>query len=246
MATVSLPDRPAFLLRKTAGENGRLCVRIPCSAATLAGFRAWVKSDAFPEHVRVTFVDGEIYYDMSNEELETHNKPKSEVLRALMNLNRKLKLGTYYGDGVLITNEGAEVSNNPDGTFIRQATLRSNRVRLVPREGAQGQYVEIEGAPDLVMEVVSTHTVRKDTQQLRQAYHRAGIPEYWLIDARGDEIAFTILHWHKDEYQPGPSEGWQHSRVFNRDFRLLRTRDDMGLWEYTLQSRPTVRRRKRK
>jgi Uma2 family endonuclease len=243
MASISVTGRAP----KLAGENGRLCLRIPCSAATLAGFRAWVKSDGFPEHVRVTFVDGEIYYDMSNEELETHNKPKSEVLRVLMNLNRKLKLGTYYGDGVLVTNEDAEVSNNPDGTFVRRSTLRSNRVRLVPREGAQGQYIEMEGTPDLVVEVVSNHTVRKDTQQLRKAYHRAGIPEYWLIDARGQEIVFAVLHWHADEYRPGPGkEGWQHSRVFKRGFRLVRTRDDMGLWEYTLQSRPATGRRKTK
>lgn len=54
------------------------CWRIPVSAATLEGFRAWVKSDDFPEHVRVTFVDREIYLDMSGEEIETHVKVKAE------------------------------------------------------------------------------------------------------------------------------------------------------------------------
>ena len=59
-------------------------------------FRWWVQSDAFPDHVRVTFLDGEIYLDMSKEELETHNKVKIEVLRVLLNLNRvSVLLGVY-------------------------------------------------------------------------------------------------------------------------------------------------------
>jgi Uma2 family endonuclease len=231
---------------RAAFQEVRGCVRIPRTAATLAGFRAWAKSDAIPEKVRVTFVDGEIYYDMSNEELETHNKPKIEVARVLLNLNRKRKRGNFYGDGVLVSNEEAEVSNNPDGTFLLRATIESRRVRLVPREGREGQYTEIEGAPDWVMEIVSNDSVRKDTVQLREAYHRAGISEYWLIDARGPKIDFQILHWRPDRYEPAPSQGgWQRSRVFDREFRLLRERDDMGLWEYTLQSRPVSRRQKK-
>jgi Uma2 family endonuclease len=247
MATASVPHRMASPFpARTVSDDGRLCVRIPRSAATLAGFRAWVKSQDFPEHVRVTFVDGEIYYDMSNEELETHNQPKSEVLRVLMNLNRKLKLGRYYGDGVLVTNEAAEVSNNPDGTFIRAATLQSGRVRLVAREGVEGHYVEIVGIPDMVLEIVSAGSVRKDTQQLRAAYHRAGIPEYWLIDARQEEISFQILHWQRAAYKPGPGTGsWQQSHVFNRRFRLTRQRNELDLWEYTLQVRAAGERKRK-
>jgi hypothetical protein len=46
-------------------------VRVPRTVATLAGFRAWVKSDAFPaKGVRASFVGGEVLIDMS---LESHN-----------------------------------------------------------------------------------------------------------------------------------------------------------------------------
>jgi Uma2 family endonuclease len=89
------------------------------------------------------------------------------------------------------------------------------------------------------MEVVSHSSVRKDTQQLRLAYHAAGISEYWLIDARGEEIDFQIL-WHTPaEYVPAPKKnGWQESRVFKRKFRLQRRRGRLNLWEYTLQMKP--------
>ncbi|MCI0457887.1 MAG: Uma2 family endonuclease [Gemmataceae bacterium] len=218
----------------------RLSVRIPVTASTLAGFRAWALSDAFPEHVRAAFIGQEIYLDMSNEELETHNMIKTEVTYVLVGLNRARRSGTYYSDGVLVTHEEAGVSNNPDGTFVTDDSLQAGRVRLVPRAGEQGQFTELEGTPDWAMEIVSNSSVEKDTHQLREAYHRAGIREYWLIDARGEEIGFQILYWRKSGYVAAPSkDGWQRSRVFGCSFRLERRRDPVGLWEYTLHVRPT-------
>src|SRR5437764_354803 len=92
----------------------RLSLRVPASAFTLPGFREWAKDDDFPERVRVTFIEGEVYLDMSNEEAQTHVAVKGEIYRSLENLNRALRLGKLYADGVLVTNEAAEVSNNPD------------------------------------------------------------------------------------------------------------------------------------
>src|SRR5256885_8764701 len=45
-------------------------------------------------------------------------------------------------------------------------------------------YLELEGTPDMVLEVVSESSVQKDTKRLRQLYWQAGIREYWLVDAR--------------------------------------------------------------
>jgi len=65
-------------------------IRIPARAATLAGFRAWALSDEFPERGRFSFINGELFIDMSPEELETHNKVKTEVVFAIANLNTEL------------------------------------------------------------------------------------------------------------------------------------------------------------
>ena len=55
-------------------------------------------------------------------------------------------------------------------------------------------------------------TVQKDTKRLREAYHRAGVPEYWLVDARGQEIVFQILIWQKEDYVAADKQrGWQWS-----------------------------------
>jgi Uma2 family endonuclease len=214
-------------------------VCLPPEARTLAGFRAWATSDAFPSRGRISFLDQEIFIDMSPEELETHSKVKVEVGRVLSSWNKKQPQGEFYADGALVTNVAANLSTEPDATFVTWESLETKRVRLVPREGEQGQYIEVEGSPDWVLEVVSNSSVRKDTQRLRQQYHRAGIREYWLIDARGEDLLFHILVHGPEDYQPAAGrKGWQESPVFGRRFRLLRRRNRLGFWDYTLQAKP--------
>lgn len=212
--------------------------RIPVSALTLSGFREWATSDDFPQHIRAAFIDGEIFIEMSNEDLDTHVAVKTEIIRVLSNLIRDLKLGKFYGDGALVSNEDASVANNPDASFFTVESFQSGRVRLVPKTGEEKRYKEIEGTPDWVLEVVSDSSVQKDTAQLREAYHKAGVSEYWLVDARGEEIHFHILNHRKSGYAAAPlRDGWQRSRIFGRSFRLDRQRDAFGLWEYTLHVR---------
>jgi Uma2 family endonuclease len=237
MATVSTPrpHRSATKISSAPIAVDRWSFRIPASALNLAGFREWATSAEFPDHIRAAFIGQEIFIEMSNEEPQTHIAVKGEISRVLMNLNREHKLGKFYGDGLLVSNEDASVSNNPDASFFTAKSLRSGRVRMIPKTGEDDRYREIEGAPDWVLEVVSDSSVEKDTAQLREAYHRAGIAEYWLIDARGQEIHFQILHHRKNGYAAAPlRDGWQRSRVFGRSFRLERQRDEFGLWEYTL------------
>jgi Uma2 family endonuclease len=211
-------------------------VIIPASAQTLAGFRAWAKSDDFPERGRFSFLDGEIFIDMSPEELQTHSPVKAEVGYVVIGLNKKLKRGTYYSDRALLTNEAANLSTEPDAHFVTWEALESGRVRFVPRENDPDIYLELEGTPDWVLEVVSKTSVGKDTRRLRRQYHAAGIPEYWLIDARGEEIDFQILVWEEGGYVAAAHRGgWQTSRVFRRRFRFVRRRGRLNLWEYTLQ-----------
>ena len=50
-----------------------------------------------------------------------------------------------------------------------------------------------------------------------------GILEYWLIDARGEELAFRILQHTQTGYVEAPARGgWQVSPLFGRRFRLRR------------------------
>jgi len=243
MATIPQPTRRRKPDRNAPGDRVQVVTNdwtlsVPDSALTLAGFRAWATRDDFPEKVRVFFYRGEVWVDMSNEELETHNKVKGEITRAILTLNNELDLGECYVDGILVTNEDADLSNNPDALLVLHETIAANRVQFVQRTNAPTQFIEMTGTPDWVLEVVSRGSVRKDTQQLREAYHKAGIPEYWLIDARGDEIQFQILYHRKNAYVTAPNqEGWQRSRIFKRSFRLDRQLTRSNKYRYTLHVR---------
>ena len=85
------------------------------------------------------------------------------------------------------------------------------------------------------MEIVSPSSVTKDTKMLREKYHKAGIPEYWLIDARGEEVDFQILIHGNEDYEPATRSGdWQASKVFGKKFRLRRIKDRLGNVDYRL------------
>ncbi|MBI3203172.1 MAG: Uma2 family endonuclease [Myxococcales bacterium] len=210
-------------------------VRVPVSALDLGGFRGWVKSPDFPEAVRAAFVAGELFVEMSPESIESHNKVKAEVTSEVVRLAREESLGETYVDGALLTNEEAGVSTEPDLMFATWDTLRSGRLRLVEKVGTEGEFVEVLGSPDLVVEVVSDSSVQKDLVKLRAAYARAGIPEYWIIDARGAELAFEVLELVAGTYRASTNaDGHAVSRVLARDVVLSRAKNAVGRWAYRL------------
>jgi Uma2 family endonuclease len=182
------------------------------------------------------FSHGELFIDMSPEELEKHNKVKEAIGRGIGNLNEEVDAGEFFTDGVLVTNARANLSTEPDGTFVTWESLKAGRVKYVPRKDRRGEFVEIQGSPDWLLEVVSMFSVPKDTKILPALYHQAKIPEFWLVDARHAEISFQILIRQTRKYQPVvPSRGWSFSPVFQRFVRLTRRLNRMGRWQYKLE-----------
>ena len=58
--------------------------------------------------------------------------------------------------------------------------LRSSRARLRERD--------VEGPPDLLVEVLSRSTRRLDLGLKRDAYERAGVGEYWVVDLEARHV----------------------------------------------------------
>ena len=89
--------------------------------------------------------------------------------------------------------------------------------------------MELEGTPDQVLEVVSKTSVRKDTVLLRDLYFKAGIPEYWLVDARKSPARFDIYRHTADGYvATRRRDGWLKSAVFGKQFRFVESKDRFG------------------
>jgi Uma2 family endonuclease len=208
-------------------------VRIPDWVQDLDSFRRWARSDDFPEHGWFSHLNGELWVDLSMER-HAHNQLKVEFTIVLGALVKSLKLGYFYQDRMLLTNLDAQLSTEPDAMFVSWETLRSGDVVL--DEGPDT--LEVLGRPDMVLEVISPTSVKKDTVVLRDLYDQAGVPEYWLVDGRKDTVAFDILRYTARGYVATRKQsGWLKSRVFGKSFRLTQQVDPRGNPAYNLEVR---------
>src|ERR1700730_3076286 len=102
--------------------------QIPPWVTDLRSFRRWSDQEDFPDTGRVWYIKGAVWVDMSKEQLFTHIKVKDQFTRVLDALVEKEELGLYFSDGLLLTNVAADISGNPDGTFISNESLAKGNV----------------------------------------------------------------------------------------------------------------------
>ncbi len=179
-------------------------VSVPGWVTDIEAFHRWADADDFPENVHICWLKGEVWVDLSRQQLFTHVGVKTEILAVLSSLVKKEDFGRYLGSGALLSNYAVDISVKPDGLFFSAETLASGRLRLV--ESKDGGYNELQGSPDMVLEVLSTSSEEKDKVVLKAAYWEAGIREYWLIYAQGSAAVRYLpkrLPWLHEHAQTG-------------------------------------------
>jgi Uma2 family endonuclease len=215
--------------------NGQF--HLPANLTDHDAFRRWARSEDCPEKGRFAFLDGVLLVDLSMEQFYTHNQVKAEFSRILGTLVRDAALGRYLTDGMLLSQPVVGLSTVPDGLFVSYAAFQNGRIRSIPNARGVG-VIELEGTPEMVLEVVSDSSVPKDTITLPPLYHAAGVDEFWRADARG-ELIFEIFRWNSAGYVPTRlPDGWWRSDLYARDFQLVQTTDPLGQPLYTLHVRP--------
>ena len=169
--------------------------------------------------------------------LYSHGGVRVEVASVLAQLVKQGDLGEVYFGRTRISSVPADLSAEPDIIFLSHDSIDSGRVQFVEKANRPDDAIEIEGAPDLVVEIVSDSSVGKDTKRLPPAYFSAGVREFWLIDARGDDLIFHIHRHGSSGIEPVEVETdeYQQSDVFSHRFRLTRKRNRRGRWAYELQ-----------
>ena len=86
----------------------------------------------------------------------------------------------------------------PDGSIYKPdlvVVLKSNEKILANRKA-------IFGAPDLVVEVLSPSTRKKDLTVKKDTYEAQGVREYWIIDPRAKSVSVFLLRdgkYHLDD-----------------------------------------------
>ncbi len=208
---------------------------IPDEVTDLASFREWVHSGDLPEKTAVHFIANEVWVDLT-EEVHTHNAIKMAIYVTLGALAREESLGRVFADGVLLTNDRADLACEPDAMFVSAESLNTRRVTFTAGATTGAQATEMVGSPDVVVEVVSRSSVEKDTVLLFAAYFAAGVLEYWLIDARDEaDVRFDIYRRGTKGFTAvRKAKGWVKSDVFDRKFRLT-PRAEFGLTDFDLE-----------
>ncbi|TCS81816.1 Uma2 family endonuclease [Tepidibacillus fermentans] len=133
------------------------------------------------------------HYELVNGKLElmapaptAEHQIISSNLIAMINQHCRLDYFILYAPIDLILSN-AEV-RQPDIVMIQR-----NRRDIITRRG-------IEGAPDLIVEILSPSTALKDKKNKRKTYAYFGIKEYWIVDPLHRTIEQNLLNPEKHQY----------------------------------------------
>lgn len=132
----------------------------------------------FPaDHLRREILDGELI--VSPAPVVRHQQVVSNILFHLETYRRNVggrafaaPLDVFFADDNVV---------EPDVFFIR----------VDHPERVQEKF--IKDAPDLVVEVSSPSTQRRELVRKRELYQRFGVPEYWYIDLEAERIEVYVL-----------------------------------------------------
>ncbi len=141
---------------------------------------------ALPDDQRVELIDG-VFYDMGAPAM-VHQK--------------------ILGDLYILFRECADRHDMPCEVYLSPCDVRldmDNYTMVQPdllvicRE-YDIHAIRYEGAPDLVVEILSPSTRSKDMLLKLYKYQNAGVREYWIIDPKYQEV--TVHYFEAEDYRP--------------------------------------------
>jgi len=131
-----------------------------------------------PEDKRYEVIEGEFY--MVPSPSYQHQTISAHLFRAIDHYVRTHKLGevSYAPLDVILSEENVL---QPDILFVSR-----ERFDIITERN-------IQGAPDLVVEILSPTTARRDKELKQKVYARFGVREYWLADPNTSTIEVMSL-----------------------------------------------------
>ena len=180
-------------------------IKIPGNVATLTAFRHWSLSESFPKRGRIDWVGSRIEVDRSPEDLFTHGTLKTAIVASLWPLARRKGYNLFTGE-TRISSIVGNLSTEPDVVAVSDAAIDTDRVKLTPKAGGEAdRFVELEGGPELVVEIVSDAalTARGCRSPVSDARHRSpGTGGLGDGLRRGEKIALAGREWRFEEPPP--------------------------------------------
>ncbi|MBL7992093.1 MAG: Uma2 family endonuclease [Candidatus Kapabacteria bacterium] len=126
------------------------------------------------------------YYELLNGELVAKSAPSPLHQRISRNIFRAL-------DNFVIANNLGEVLYAPLDVFLDEYNATQPNVLFLSREKQHLVTPDgVQGAPDLVIEIISPSSMKRDRGDKMKLYERCGIGEYWLVDARTRSVEVYV------------------------------------------------------
>ncbi|WP_338833512.1 hypothetical protein MHLNE_24430 [Moorella humiferrea] len=104
-------------------------------------------------------------------------------------------------------NLGVVITAPFDVVLARDTVLQPDIVYLARENYHRLTNVCLQGAPDLVIEVISPSTIRRDRISKSRLYLKYGVKEYWLVDPEGGTV----------EIFTNTPEGWRLAGTFSQE-----------------------------
>lgn len=114
--------------------------------------------------------------------------PSATIKHQMISFQIQKKLSQSCEDEYYILNAPLDVILSP--TEVRQPDLvmiHRDRIHIMKNHG-------IEGAPDLVVEILSPSSIRRDKVSKLKSYAFYAIPEYWIVDPGNSTLEQYVLH----------------------------------------------------
>lgn len=203
--STATPAKPRPRLRDLASGKP-----LPSLRMTEEEFVAWSDEDT-----RAEWVDGEVVLMAPD---NTDHILLNDWLLALVRIFvEERKLGVVFAKTSMVRFAGIRRRRLPDLHFVAAA-----REKII-------KSTYIDGAPDLVIEIVSPDSASRDRREKFLEYEKAGVKEYWIIDPALQRVELYVLKGRKYEQRPEEGGGVLRSAVLAGFF--LKTR---WLWQRPL------------
>lgn len=122
-----------------------------------------------PEDKRYEIIDGDLFTVPSPN--ESHQHILTNILYILINYVRRNKLGAIYCAPFDILFSDEDIVQ-PDVIFVS-----NENKKVITKDN-------IKGSPDLLVEILSPSTSKRDMGIKKKLYARHGVREYWIVDPK--------------------------------------------------------------
>jgi Uma2 family endonuclease len=153
---------------------------------TYADYLAW------PEDERIEIIEGVPYYTYGGPVFEggpvmqaapamAHQEASIELLRQLLSFLKDKPCKVFHAPFAVRLNadKGDDTALEPDIVVVCDKSKLDSR--------------GCNGAPDLVMEIMSPSTARKDRILKLNKYQQAGVREYWIVDPETKTVQAMVF-----------------------------------------------------